>query len=1298
MRAVFLSLVALLRAVAAAGPQQHYIVTQWQTEQGLPENSATSMVQTPDGYLWFGTFNGLVRFDGVKFTVLNTSNTPLLPHDGIVNLHLDRRGALWVSTLGGLARLDQNAWTRYGAADGFTGNFVRFFAEGQNDDVTVSTFDGKILQFRSGRFHDLGRPELSRGTPKGAFLIAFDARGILYAAQHTTLARWEGNRWTPMPFTPLKGTERIGSQWFSSAKRGLCAVPAVSPTRMTCWREGQPQEEVSLAGLRGFWAVSEDPDGTLWFATEGAYRLRASGERQFYSPADGFFSDSLRFVFRDREGNHWAGSNGRGLARLRDRIFTSIGEPEGLAPNRVTSASFLPDGSILAATYGRGMFRIADGRAQPVQENPPRRFLQTLLRDRQGRQWSGRFQGGLQVSPAGSTPPLPPWLEGVTNVMALFEDRRGRIWIGTSRFVALLDQGQFSQLVPPQSAGVDLVHHFAEDPADGSVLVAGDAGLFRTDGQLLTPVVTGDNKPLPALLSVLADREGHIWMGSTSRGLLHLRDGQLTQIGAGQGLMPRSIGTILEAGPYFWMSSNEGLWRLPRQELLEAVREGRQNLGWRAFGLADGLPSLECSHWFQPAMGHAPDGRIWVATLKGLAFVDPRRVPEDSRPAPLRLEEVSYFDAQQQLHREELLGRQRINLPAGSHSVRISYTALHLTAPEQVLFDYQLTHEQILTGSGRIAAREVMFHQLAPGLSEFRLRARNGLGVWSTEPALLQIERSPHLSETALFRYGLPLSGVGFATVGLLWYFRQRLRQQQAALQQEREVSAVKARLALVLENTRDSVRFATPSGQLIYLNRASRDLIGMAPDAPLDSLRPENLYPAWAWKLIIEKGLPYAFEHGSWQGYTAVLHRDGHEIPTWQSFFVHRRPDGEPDFISSISRDITEIQQAAEALRAAKEDAERASRLKSEFLANMSHEIRTPMNGILGMTQLLLLGSLDPEQREFAETVQYSARSLLQLLNDILDLSRIEAGRLELRIAPFHLAGTVEEVLGLCGPNARNRGIDLRCGALPPDLPALIEGDSLRLRQILLNYLDNAVKFTSEGWVELCVTEISRQPDSVSLRFSVRDTGCGITPEDQGRLFHKFSQVDGSNTRRYGGAGLGLSIARQLATLMGGSVGVESTPGKGSTFWAELKFGLGATQAVVAGPSLPAFQSNAPRRLLLAEDNLVNRKVVQTMLTRLGCEVEVVANGIEAVEKCLGNRYDLVLMDVHMPSMDGLEATERIRSAQPDLARCPIIAITASSMPEDRERCLAAGMDDLLAKPVDFERLSAMLDRFAAR
>jgi CheY-like chemotaxis protein len=300
-------------------------------------------------------------------------------------------------------------------------------------------------------------------------------------------------------------------------------------------------------------------------------------------------------------------------------------------------------------------------------------------------------------------------------------------------------------------------------------------------------------------------------------------------------------------------------------------------------------------------------------------------------------------------------------------------------------------------------------------------------------------------------------------------------------------------------------------------------------------------------------------------------------------------------------------------------------------------------MNGILGMTQLLLLGSLDSEQREFAETVQYSARSLLQLLNDILDLSRIEAGRLELRIAPFHLAGKVEEVLGLCGPNAKRRGIDLRCGALPPDLPALIEGDSLRLRQILLNFLDNAVKFTSEGWVELSVTEISRQADAVMLRFAVRDTGCGIALEDQARLFNKFSQVDGSNTRRHGGAGLGLSIARQLATLMDGSVGVESKPGAGSTFWAELRFGLSTSTAdSVSAASPTVLHPAAPRRLLLAEDNAVNRKVVQTMLARLGCEVEVAANGVEAVEMCRGTRYDLILMDVHMPSMDGLEATQR--------------------------------------------------------
>ncbi|MCL4811959.1 MAG: response regulator, partial [Vicinamibacteraceae bacterium] len=642
------------------------------------------------------------------------------------------------------------------------------------------------------------------------------------------------------------------------------------------------------------------------------------------------------------------------------------------------------------------------------------------------------------------------------------------------------------------------------------------------------------------------------------------------------------------------------------------------------------------------------------------------------------------------------------------------------------------------------------------------------------------------------------------------------------------------ARYRDLFDNTGDLIHSVRPDGSFAFVNRAWRETLGYDEDEVERLAIWDVVAPAYHDRYRTMFGAGPA-ENRVVVTELVLVTRDGRHIEVEGSESC-RYVDGVPAVTRAIYRDVTARRRTEEALRRAKDEAEAAALAKSQFLANMSHEIRTPMNAVIGMTGLLLDTELDPEQRDFVETIRQAGDSLLGIINDILDYSKIEAGHLELECQPFDLRAVVEQAIDLVAPLATAKRLELLC-TFSGGTPETIVGDSARLRQVLVNLLSNAVKFTERGEIEITVSAEHRHDRRLRLAVSVRDTGMGIPADRLHRLFKSFSQVDSSTTRQHGGTGLGLAISRRLAELMGGSMWVESEVGAGSTFRFTIEVEAAATQpagvpgaepdalagrrvlivddnatnrrilsrqvqawqmegtAVASGPEaleavasrefdvalvdvampgmdgftlaaelrrLPAgrdlplivmtslgrreqarhddpvvagfltkpvkasqlretlaaalggaraggsapagkwqldarLAERCPLRLLLAEDNLVNQRVAVKMLERMGYRPDVVANGLEVLDALRRQPYDVVLLDVHMPEMDGFEAARAIREGRAGASPVRLVGMTALAMEGDRDRCLTAGMDDYVAKPVEPEHLQAALVRAAA-
>ena len=790
-----LGLILLGAPVTALGPDKamtQYVHDVWQTDDGLPQNTVQAIAQTPDGYLWLGTRDGLVRFDGVRFTVFDTDNAPEIGHDFVLSLLTDARGRLWVGTAGGgLARYENGRFTRFTEAEGLPSSQVSALYEDRRGRLWVGTDGGGLVRLEGDPFLS----EASRGALGNRIrALAGDAES-LWVGTEAGLARLDDDG-ALSSFTPEEGLSRLSVRSLLVDREGVLWVGTdVGLNRLENGRFTVFTQDDGLSH-DVIWSLHEDREGSLWIGTDGGgLNRRRDGRFTSFRSAQGLSNDSVYALFEDREGNLWIGTNLGGLNRLRDGRFTPFTTAEGLSNDYIRSVYEDREGNLWIGTEGGGINRMRDGRftAFTTEDGLSNDIVFSILEDRQGSLWIGT-DSGLTRLRDGRFEVFTADM-GLTNdsVLALYEDRAGNLWIGTyAGGLNRLANGRFTAITTNEGLSSDTVNVLLEDREGDLWIGTRGGGLDRLRDGEITVFTKKDGLSDDLVFALHEDDEGSLWIGTYGGGLNRLKDGRFTAITESEGLYDNVIHRVIEDGlGNVWMSSNKGIFRVPKKELDEVADGKRARVEPVVYGTHDGMNNAECNGGASAGV-RTRDGKIWFPTIEGVVRIDPRHLPTNRLEPPVAIEEVLVDD--RPVEPSELL-----ELPAGTRALEVHYTALSLTAPEAVRFRYRLEgYEDAWVEAG--SRRAAYYTKLPPGRYRFRVIAANDDGLWNERGATLSVVAAPRYYETLWFRgFGV----IFFLSAGPLFHrFRiRRLTRQKAELERlvaERtaEVEAANARLA----------------------------------------------------------------------------------------------------------------------------------------------------------------------------------------------------------------------------------------------------------------------------------------------------------------------------------------------------------------------------------------------------------------------------------------------------------------------------------------------------------------------
>ena len=612
--------------------------------------------------------------------------------------------------------------------------------------------------------------------------------------------------------------------------------------------------------------------------------------------------------------------------RLKPRTVVNFGLDQGLPERNVKAVLEEAPGRMLIGTFGKGLVRLEAGRFSPTFEtngNPLTVNVQCLLRDREGNTWIGSHSsGGRAIGLVMITPTEERRINqsdsGGESVAAVFQDSTRRVWIGGTESISLYSGGQFQRQARPDGTFLGDVRYFAENPSDGTIWAASSRGLFRRDGEIWREIKDATDSTLRELNCLRIEVDGTVWIGQGGVGILRLRNGKWSSITEAKGLPSRDITCFLgDDFGYWWLGSKRGVIRVAHQELVHVADGTLMRLPHQLFNLSDGFQSVECAAWYQSVGLKDSQGRLWFATLKGLAMIDPVRLNLNTNPPPVMIQKITYRNADGLYRELPWRSESHVSVPAGSREVGIHYAGLSFTTPEKMLFAYKVEGRDddwvVASGPGR---RSIYFHTPRPGPIRFQVKAANNDGLWNPTPASVTVVIQPFFWQTLWFRVLAIVGTSGSLGIAVWRTGRNKLQHHIERLEHEQILEHERTRLGVVLEGTSDFVGFADPKGHLLFLNPAGRRMIGIDDNVNIRTWKIPEVHPLWAARRVLDQGLPAALRDGVWSGETALLHKDGHEIPISQVVIAHKNADGSLNFYSTIARDITERNRNEEALK----------------------------------------------------------------------------------------------------------------------------------------------------------------------------------------------------------------------------------------------------------------------------------------------------------------------------------------------------------------------------------------------